>query len=120
MFISLLRKGKINIMNYKPTGSIRLHIDTTHVDNDGFLLEETEDEKILYDIMRKGKQFDKTIILTLENGSGGAKLSGIPLIQKQSLTLTDALFNGEGECELLTQFKIGWTGTYLEPEFTEI
>lgn len=72
---------------YVPSGYQIISIDTSRVDDDGNLLEETEDEKVLYEIMRSGKLHRKPILMYAKMGNGGAELTGYPVILSNSLTL---------------------------------
>ena len=52
-----------------PSGYYIISIDSSHVDDDGYLLEETEDEKVLYELCRTGKILNKPLLLSIKNNT---------------------------------------------------
>ena len=65
---------------YSPSGYYIITIDSSHVDDDGYLIIESEDEKLLYNIL-SGKVPYKPILLTdtISTLSGFATLNGVTL-----------------------------------------
>ena len=74
---------------YVPSGYQIISIDATRVDDDGNLLEETEDEKVLYEICRSGKLHRKPILMDVHLGSNGLHLTGVPMIVGDRITVQE-------------------------------
>ena len=72
---------------YVPSGYQIISIDVSRVDDDDNLLEETEDEKVLYELCRSGKLHRKPILMDVKMGVGGAHLTGFPIILGNSITV---------------------------------
>lgn len=103
---------------YVPSGYQILSIDVTRVDENNHLLEETEDEKVLYDLMRNGKLDRKPILLQARHGNSGFVLTGFVIINGVSIQLSDIVLT-DGVIDGYTIVKLGWTGEKVVVEVQE-
>lgn len=66
MFISLLRKGKINMSKkYAPSGYQIINLDFSDKTSNVGFVPETEDEKLVMDIL-KNEHYNKPILISLK------------------------------------------------------
>lgn len=102
---------------YVPSGYQILSIDCSRVDNDGNLLEETEDEKVLYELFRNNRISSKPILLNAYVPSGFS-ITGFAIYNIGTLSILDLVME-DGSINGYTQVRLTYNNNKINVRIEE-